>query len=343
LFSSCSAQNGFDADTASVSALQACDLTRTPLTSTTPLPGGGIAYNYDLPDGQVISYPQTPPGFDAKTATAAEDQAYGVPQAPPAGDPAAATYAQEINNWTLAPGGSQFIVGSSYQSTLDKSWRKQVRSKARSPRLTYESGPYWGGYVTSASAWTRAAAEYYEPKLGNTGCSNPAVTFWSGIGGYGSSSLGQDGTASGVPGFPLHGAWFEVLPGGMYPYANPDPTASAGTFVEAVTDYPQNDEYQLTVTIGSTPYVVDESGGYDGSDADIIAERPEETTSSSSSASGGNHVPLLNFQSIVMRGLLGQGQSQLSSSATALPMSGFASLGGVSGGQFTETDQKCSG
>jgi hypothetical protein len=79
---SCSASAGFDAQSATDAELHACGVTKVPLSGTQSLPGGGTAYQYELPDGQVVSFPQTPANFNAVTASSAEDAAYGVPPAP---------------------------------------------------------------------------------------------------------------------------------------------------------------------------------------------------------------------------------------------------------------------
>jgi hypothetical protein len=69
--------------TASLAQLHSCGLTEIPLSSVTALPGGGKSYNYRQPDGQINSVIQAPKGFNAFTASRAEDRAYGVPPAPP--------------------------------------------------------------------------------------------------------------------------------------------------------------------------------------------------------------------------------------------------------------------
>lgn len=67
--------------------LQACGLTTVPLISHTLLPGGGVSYNYTLPDGQTYSIDQPPAAFDPSRASQADDAAYGLPPAPPSSSP----------------------------------------------------------------------------------------------------------------------------------------------------------------------------------------------------------------------------------------------------------------
>lgn len=77
---------------ASDAQLAKCNLRKVPLTSTTPLPGGGLSYNYKLPDGQVYSVVQAPVGFNALHASRAEAAAYGIPPRPPRTSPGYATW-----------------------------------------------------------------------------------------------------------------------------------------------------------------------------------------------------------------------------------------------------------
>lgn len=60
---------------ASESSLAACGVVRVPITDVESLPGGGSLYQYTLADGQVVSYPETPPNFDGATASVAEQGA----------------------------------------------------------------------------------------------------------------------------------------------------------------------------------------------------------------------------------------------------------------------------
>jgi hypothetical protein len=87
---SCARITGQDA--ASTAQLARCGLHKVPLSSTTALPHGGISYNYKLADGQIYSVREAPVGFNALTASAAEDAAYGIPPRPPKSSPGYATW-----------------------------------------------------------------------------------------------------------------------------------------------------------------------------------------------------------------------------------------------------------
>ncbi len=50
-------------------ALAACGISTFPLTSLTPLSGGGDSYDYRLSDGSIVHFYMPPVGFDPLTAT----------------------------------------------------------------------------------------------------------------------------------------------------------------------------------------------------------------------------------------------------------------------------------
>ena len=163
--SSCFADAGFNEMTASDSALQACGLTRVPLSGTQSLPGGGTLYQYALPNGEVVSYPATPPGFNALTATPQEDAAYEIEPPPPAVSTAYSTQENTYAHWDLNPGGGPFIILGANTSALHQ--------PAASP-LTAPNNPEpssnWSGYIVNGSGWTRSETDYTEPTLGSTSC-----------------------------------------------------------------------------------------------------------------------------------------------------------------------------
>ena len=314
----------FNAYGVSDAQLAACGIAKYPLSSTASLPGGGHLYTYDLADGQTTSIPQTPPGFDAVTASASMDAAYGVPQAPSVLSPAYSAWKKVAADWNMGGTPPSYVLVSPY--------------KATDP-----SGPYWAGYINTGSGFTSAASDYNEPTLGSTSCSGAAAVIWSGIGGYGNGDLGQDGTAEGVGGLPDHTAWYEVLPGGIIGItvhggpesgSNPYVTASPGQAVGAATYYTGSNNWEFVLAIGNSVYTRYATGNYNGSSAESIVERP---------SNGSGNVPLLNFQTVTING--GPNGNAISSYPyTVAQMTGFAATSGLSDGDtFTVTQQHCAG
>lgn len=297
---------------ASNAQLQACGLSEAPLSSTTPMPGGGESYNYALPDGQTYSVIQAPAGFNPTTASPAVDAAYGVPPAP---SPLSAGYAawQTLADGTYAPVQEHpYLVVTSQRMT-----------EPQASTSTNGSGT-GAGYLETGSGWTEVQTQYEEPYLGHTHCSDPQVSFWAGIGNQ-PQALGQAGTASGEAG-KLHQVFFENLPAGA---AFPGVTASAGSVVASTVQYNGSNNWRYTIDVNGTNHPYGGTGGYDGSVVDAITERPD-------------GAPLLNFQSINMYAAVGRGLSTMSPNETAT-MPGYATLGGFSAGSFTVTQNNCAG
>ena len=166
---------------------------------------------------------------------------------------------------------------------------------------------------------TEAEAEYGEPTLGVTHCTNPEVLFFAGIGDN-THGLGQDGTwAGGSTG--LHQVFFEVLPANA---SFPGVTAPAGAYVEANVRYQGNDKYSFDINISGVNHSYSGTGGYDGSVVEAIVERPE---------GGSSFTPLLNFKSVTIQGLTGQSLDPLKPTYT-WSMTGYATTGAISYGQF---------
>jgi hypothetical protein len=306
-----------DVYAASGAQLQACGLAYAPLSSTTTMPGGGLSYNYALPDGQTYSVIQPPSGFEPKTASAAEDAAYGVPPAP---SPQSAGYA----NWqTLADGNYAPVQERPSLVVADQ-------PISQPPTITGSSGSLnanttWAGYSESGSGWTETQVAYIEPVLGVTHCSNPQVSFWSGIGDE-SNALGQTGTASGEDGGALHQVWYENLPSGA---AFPGVTAPANDSVIDNVQYNGGNKWTYSVAIEGENHVYGGTGNYDGSITEAITERPD-------------GAPLLNFESISMAANVGRGLTPMNPDTT-WTMGGYATTGGISNGDFTISHDACGG
>jgi hypothetical protein len=291
---------------ASATALQACGLAQVPLSSVSSLPGGGSAYNYVLPDGQTYSMVQPPAGFNPQSASAQEDAAYGVPPAP---SPQSAGYAawQLLTNGDYAPVPQRpyLVIGQPLS-------QPQTSGADGSSTNTNNYNSTWAGHSNDGTGWKEVQVTYTEPTLGPTGCSSPQVSFWSGIGDQ-ANALGQTGTASGENGL-LHQVWFENLPGGA---AFPGVTAPKGSTVIANTYYDGSDRWTYSVDINGVNYIYYGTGGYDGSIAEAI-----------------NKVHMFAQVGLNLDAM---------APGTKWVMTGYATTSDISSGDFTVTQNSCSG
>ena len=303
-----------DVYSSSSAQLQQCGLSQIPLTSTTPMLGGGASYNYAMPDGQVYSLYQAPVGFDPTTASPTLDEAYGIPTPPPTSSPAYTSWQRSVSGPVADPVPRPYLVTTA--SPL---------SHAGLLATPAVSNSIWAGYGQGGSGWTEAQAWYDEPTLGVTHCSNPAALFWAGIGGVNSGNLGQDGTASGSEG--LHQGFFEVLPSGA---AFPGLTVPAGSIVGADVQYNGGGNYAFDIQVNGVNHLYGATGNYDGSTVEEIAERL-------------GPPPLLNFQSVTIDGLNERTHQPLPSGSTEYDMTGYATTGPLSNGTFTVTENNCAG
>lgn len=332
--STCLVANGFNEETASASLLQACGITRVPLSNTETLADGGTVYQYQLPDGSLVSCPATPPGFDGATASASEDAQYGLSPRPAMVSASYITWAKQASTWRLDPGANPYI----YVDDADRN--PKLRAHPVSGRIA-NSGTD-AGYDNTPGGWTRAQVEYTEPTLGVTNCSNPAVSMWAGVGATAgaSGSLGQDGTADGEFGGALHAAWYEVVPNGggggaiQFQYGGSPMYVSAGDSITALTQW-SSPVYEFTLIDGSRQAYADVTSSWTSSTsaAQEVVERP---------IVNGARTPLLNFKSVTMSGYNGQVMSPIANHPYGVAtMPGYASLSALSGATFTVTHQSC--
>jgi hypothetical protein len=303
--------------------LQLCNLTQVPLANTTSLPGGGVAYNYTLPDGQVYSINRPPSGFSALTASAAEDSAYGIPPAPAPSAPGYADWQKLASSpWGAVSALPDLVVGTNSANTSPGDIN---------PLYTPASSPDWAGYTQDGSGWTENEVVYAEPTFGTTNCvfPPPAVSFFAGIGNQ-QFAIAQDGTASG-DGIPLHSAFLEAEPG--LP-AYPGPKATAGSFTVANVQYLGSGHYTDYMYINGANYSYGSTGGYDGSVVEDIVERPQ--------ISPNNYTTLLNFQAIGIIGFTGVTGAPIAPTRQ-WNMTGFATTGPAAGGVFEVEQNHCGG
>lgn len=282
-----------------------------------------MSYNYQLPDGQTYSTHAPPSGFNASTAPTSVGETYGLPAAPPASSPGYALWEKMATSpWASAPDLPYLVVSDAPVTQVPAS-----TPASASPALTTAPSPNWAGYTQAGSGWTESEAGYYEPSFGHTNCSNPTVTFWTGIGNQ-ANALGQDGTISGSNG--LHRIFYENLPAGA---AQPGPTVSAGHYVVPNTTYLGNGNWSYDIYFDGTNHSYGGTGGYDGSVVEDITERLKV---------GRSYTPLLNFQSVNIQGWAGRTLQNLAPTKE-WDMTGFATTGPASNGDFTVTQNHCAG
>lgn len=271
--SSCTAPS--DPYKASPATRDACGIKSFPLERKVTNSDGSTAYSYVV-GGKTFTFHLPPPGFHAASASAAELARNGVPAEPPASDPVGRTHwHQLIRNLHFAAPSSELL----------ELPRREDRCTALSAGITN----CWAGYVDSdpgTNAYTRADGEFQVPSFNTASCSkqgNQAASFWSGLGGYNSGNLAQDGIGTGG-GLGTDQAWVEILPDSEVPIDGLDGTPG-GQFV-ADTIWDGGGEFQFFLEDLSTGDGVDVTAPdepYDGSSAEYIAERPTEIDGSTTS------------------------------------------------------------
>jgi len=241
---------------ATADSASGCVGTSTNYSRTAPIAGGGTSYIYDLPDGETsITVP--PAGFDATTAPAAQLQKYGYPAKPTDGSQLA-TWKRAVSDTPATPGPIC-----------------ETQAKA-------ETSPIWAGYVdkSTSNVFIGAEGDYAIPTRLSS-CSNASLADWVGIGGYGTSSLIQAGTAY-LQGSTSPVAWFEYLGtnGAGIGLDSLDLNVHAGDsmhiYVEISTSTGQTTFYIANNTTGHQTTVTKTlSVGtyYDGSSAEWVDER----------------------------------------------------------------------
>lgn len=155
-------------------------------------------YDYDV-DGVSVTYKQPLATFDPLTAPTRELATFGVPAEPARGEARQA--------WRREMAGLHFVPAPPFL----------VEVAAHAASSTPDYSDHWAGYVAYGGPFARAASTWVEPRLLPTRCRWTSLTIWSGIGGYSSGSLAQDGTAEGTPELGRDQAWWELTPAGMVP------------------------------------------------------------------------------------------------------------------------------
>jgi hypothetical protein len=241
------------------SVLVACGYRLVDRSYITKLPGGGESYVYYV-DGHEVTFNIPPKGFKLLAATDRQLREYNLPSRDLLGG---------VRLWDRIMRRVQFTAP---PRVLIEGPQKFTPNCPASPTCLLGN---WAGYAdVGHSDYNEVGADYVEPHISSSVCSNTAEATWVGIGGFTNGDtniLGQDGTSYGT-GHP-HGAWWEVLPGNAM-YAPWD--AAAGDTITATTTWNVADKkWEFSVIDGSHSLIpAEQSGSYSGTSAEFIVEMP---------------------------------------------------------------------
>ncbi len=206
---------------------------------------------------------------------------------------------------------------------------------------TAVSSSNWSGYADVSETYDSVSASWTEPtvscsstslgglgsgllggissgSLGGLGSSllggpSAAAAFWVGLDGYNSSSVEQLGTDSDCDGStPTYYAWYEMYPNPSVDLSNPVSPGDSLT-ASVVTN---GTDYTLSIkdnTQGWT-YSTTQSGDFDRSSAEVIAEAPSECTEIFCS-----EIPLADFGQVNFTGSAVSDSSGTSGGLSAFP------------------------
>jgi Regulator of chromosome condensation (RCC1) repeat len=229
-----------------------------PLASTTKMRFGGIEYNYQGPEGQIVSLTVPSPAFNSATASPAELREAGVPPEPPSSSP-------EYPKWeAMIKAGIQFATP---EATLEQTVEQlpalpaTATDPAGTPPLkqSEETTETWSGYFEwgGEGHFTKADLYYKDPANKHNSCETGGETetsIWAGLGGnYEKAPLAQTGTLMGNSThkglIKEQEAWFEVPngePKRPEPYKMPL-TVEPGHWVQADVQYNGHEEFSFFV------------------------------------------------------------------------------------------------
>lgn len=235
------------------------------------LADGGTLKTKNLDAGQ-LQVASPPAAFDPETASADQLETYAIPPKP------ADSTSEDYSLWLR-------IATSAAHATVASVCSETVLSAEGYPEVAVPSGN-WGGYVAkqSTDSYIGVAAQWVEPSYAApvTGCSAPQASIWVGVGGYGTQSLLQAGTALDSKG--AHIAWYEWLspsntvpmqgiseavirPGDViYTYVSASKATNQVTF--SVSNLTLGTYYPKRFTM--TPL----ANFLDGTSAEVVVERP---------------------------------------------------------------------
>jgi hypothetical protein len=327
-----------DLSTASPRSLDACGVKSFPLRAVTGLPDGGKEYSYLL-DGVPVTQRLPPPGFDARTASAAELARYGIPPEPPASAGAARAKWQSMasNIHFVTPPREMFQVP--VKASPPVSPHRPIPAPSPAGITANLTTLNWSGdaIAQSGHSFTAAADEFIQPAANSTACASNSVVFWSGIGGVNTGNLAQDGTALNLQ--PLLGqgqAWWEILPASITPV---NLSATIGKSFRANTSFLGNGTWDFFLENVFTGASADihASGPYDGSTLEFITERPDVNNSLTNLTNFGT----TQWQSASADAKPLKDWSQTETDMVSNNGSHFLATGGTGSGGFVDTWDAC--
>jgi len=272
---------------ASAEVRQVCGTRGLPERSTTSLPYGGTQYNYEQPNGQIVSLTVPPSSFDASTASPAELETFGIPPEPPVGSSEYPKWKAMIRKGIhfITPPAVLYAVPEESSTSASEAAIPLLGGSAglASPSTASTAAPSsnWSGYFdwNGKGTFTHSTGYFVEPSEHTPICEKQGSFVWAGIGGWYNEHLGQDGTAQGATGIGNHQAWWEVLPESPEEGVKaimPELYGSPGHWFEADTQYKGGNEYSFYVynyANGKAGHATGK-GSPDANVNDFIVERP---------------------------------------------------------------------
>jgi Peptidase A4 family len=177
-----------------------------PLAEVVSYAGRGHEYRYNV-DGSAVDTTTPPSTFDAATASESERRAYGIPAQPALADTSAhALWEQMVNNLHFQAPPATLRLGQSRPET----------TQFGEPQLTRNTfDENWAGYADTGTKgkYINTGIIFEQPYVSDR-CSGGEASFWTGLGGDGTTPLDQAGTeVDGEQhlGWPNQ-AWFEIYP-----------------------------------------------------------------------------------------------------------------------------------
>lgn len=177
----------------------------------TPLPDGGRAYVYSI-DGTTATFPVAPPHFDPLHASHAQLAEYGFQERPALESPSYPAWAETMSNYRSTP-----IPAVALGPTRILPHQKGSGSTSPSGGFIQSN---WGGWIANWGSTHYVATEmdFTEPSTQTTSCSGSTAAAWTGLGGYNTGKLVQDGVEVPTNGLSLcssepsgYCAWYEYL------------------------------------------------------------------------------------------------------------------------------------
>src|SRR6202020_1142657 len=107
------------------------------------------------------------------------------------------------------------------------------------------SSTNWSGYATDSGTYTSVSASWVQPTGTCSSRSDQYSSFWTGLDGYSSDSVEQEGTDTDcINGKPQYYGWYETYPNPSYSFRS---TIEPGDTITASTTYEGNNEFKLTL------------------------------------------------------------------------------------------------